>query len=434
MIPRPPQQFEAGPSRRSQNEHQSEDAQHSAYTYASSQVAIAGNAITAALANPYAQHGISPHYYQAYMQVMQPAINAQGYTLSSTYMPQHTTGGRTLQHVSHDTSNNVPAQTNDRRSDSTSGQAYASWYQPGNCRCTRQGCVFTGSKKSVETHMMDRHFIFPPGWQKKDEWDTDPSLKGKPIAIQGTSLILDSQEAIDGWIAERKNRFPTTQKVEEKKRKLEEAVARGQLTPEDMGLQARRKRRKDDSSFRGQQPRGRGRGRGVGRGSHINFTASRTQDISPMKPQAVPLLSSIPAEQQDRSDVDSSSDDGAPEVVSSKPPLTAEVVLVSAPRLKESQPPPKPIKRQPQLQPKPPPRNPFASRPTLLRSLLLPEIRITVSNLSQAIRFLVDNDFLRGVEMKPGEAQQKMIEVVGSTGPQLRTVISDSKSQMTAPE
>lgn len=38
-----------------------------------------------------------------------------------------------------------------------------------------------------------------------------------------------------------------------------------------------------------------------------------------------------------------------------------------------------------------------------------------MSNLSQAIRFLVDNDFLRGVEMKPGEAQQKMIEVVQST-------------------
>lgn len=38
-----------------------------------------------------------------------------------------------------------------------------------------------------------------------------------------------------------------------------------------------------------------------------------------------------------------------------------------------------------------------------------------MSNLSQAIRFLVDNDFLREVEMKPGEAQQKMIEVVQST-------------------
>lgn len=371
------------------------------------------------------------------MQVMQPVMNAQGYTLSSTYMPQHTTGERAPRNLSRDANNNVPVRTNERRPDSTNGQTYASWYQPGNCRCTRQGCVFTGSKKSVETHMMDRHFIFPPGWQKKDEWDTDPSLKGKPIAIQGTSLILDSQEAIDGWIAERKNRFPTTQKVEDKKRKLEEAITRGQLTPEDMGLQARRKRRKDDSSFRGQQPRGRGRGRGMGHGSHTSFTVSRTQDTSsPKKPLAAPLPPSI-AEQQDRSDLDSSSDDSAPEVVSSKPPPAAEAVLVLAPQLKQelrSQPSPKPIKRPPQLQPKPPLRNPFASRPTLLRSLLLPEIRVTVSNLSQAIRFLVDNDFLRGVEMKPGEAQQKMIEVVGSTGPQLQTALSDTKSLMTAPE
>ncbi|KAG1833896.1 hypothetical protein EV424DRAFT_1310743 [Suillus variegatus] len=381
---------------------------------------------------------MSPHYYQAYMQAMQPPINAQGYTISSTYMLQHTTGGSAPRNASREASNNVPARTNDRRPDSTSGQAYASWYQHGNCRCTRQGCVFTGSKKSVEIHMMDRHFIFPPGWQKKDEWDTDPSLKGKPIAIQGTSLILDSQEAIDGWIAERKNRFPTTQKVEDKKRKLEEAIARGQLTPEDIGLQARRKRRRDDSSFRGQQPRGRGRGRGMGRGSHTSFIVSRTPDTSsPMKPQAAPLSSSIPTEQQDRSDLDSSSDDGAPEVVSSKRPPAAEAVLVSIPQLKQelqSQAPPKPIKRPPQPQPKPPPRNPFASRPTLLRSLLLPEIRITVSNLSQAVRFLVDNDFLRGVEMKPGEAQQKMIEVLGSTGPQLQTALSDPKSQMTVLE
>lgn len=36
--------------------------------------------------------------------------------------------------------------------------------------------------------------------------------------------------------------------------------------------------------------------------------------------------------------------------------------------------------------------------------LLLPEIRMTVSNLSQAIRFIVDNDFLHDVELKPGQA------------------------------
>jgi hypothetical protein len=38
---------------------------------------------------------------------------------------------------------------------------------------------------------------------------------------------------------------------------------------------------------------------------------------------------------------------------------------------------------------------------------------MTISNLSQAIRFLVDNDFLENVELKPGEANEKRIEVVG---------------------
>ena len=49
---------------------------------------------------------------------------------------------------------------------------------------------------------------------------------------------------------------------------------------------------------------------------------------------------------------------------------------------------------------------------------------MTVSNLSQAIRFLVDNDFLRGVEMKPGEADEKLIEVIGDN-----TVLSVPKSE-----
>lgn len=44
--------------------------------------------------------------------------------------------------------------------------------------------------------------------------------------------------------------------------------------------------------------------------------------------------------------------------------------------------------------------------------LLLPEIRMTVSNLSQAIHFLVDNDFLENVELKPGQATEKLIEVI----------------------
>jgi hypothetical protein len=37
---------------------------------------------------------------------------------------------------------------------------------------------------------------------------------------------------------------------------------------------------------------------------------------------------------------------------------------------------------------------------------------MTISNLSQAVHFLVDNDFLDGVELKPGQGAEKMIEVI----------------------
>lgn len=39
---------------------------------------------------------------------------------------------------------------------------------------------------------------------------------------------------------------------------------------------------------------------------------------------------------------------------------------------------------------------------------------MTVSNLSQAIRFLVDNNFLRDVELEPGQANHNLIEVLDS--------------------
>ena len=40
---------------------------------------------------------------------------------------------------------------------------------------------------------------------------------------------------------------------------------------------------------------------------------------------------------------------------------------------------------------------------------------MTVSNLSQAIRFLVDNDFLDNVELRPGQTNEKMIEVISTS-------------------
>jgi len=47
--------------------------------------------------------------------------------------------------------------------------------------------------------------------------------------------------------------------------------------------------------------------------------------------------------------------------------------------------------------------------------LLLPEIRHTVSNLSQAIHFLVENDFLEDVELRPGDADSQGIKVLESS-------------------
>ena len=47
--------------------------------------------------------------------------------------------------------------------------------------------------------------------------------------------------------------------------------------------------------------------------------------------------------------------------------------------------------------------------------LLLPEIRMTVSNLSQAIHFLVENEFLQDVELNPGDADDKPIEVISES-------------------
>jgi len=60
------------------------------------------------------------------------------------------------------------------------------WYQPGNNHCKQQGCAFFGSHKSVEIHMMDRHLIYPPDWEKrkkKSGWDADPSLKGSVVSF-----------------------------------------------------------------------------------------------------------------------------------------------------------------------------------------------------------------------------------------------------------
>lgn len=101
------------------------------------------------------QYYVSSHYAQAYMQNAAPAATQQ----AQYYMPTPGAGP-----------SNFPRPPSSQ------------WAQPGNVRCKQPGCSFTGSHKSVEIHMMDRHLIYPPGWEnskRKNDWDADPSLKGR---------------------------------------------------------------------------------------------------------------------------------------------------------------------------------------------------------------------------------------------------------------
>ncbi|KAI6136714.1 hypothetical protein F5141DRAFT_994922 [Pisolithus sp. B1] len=364
---------------------------------------------------------MSPHYYNAYVQASynnsRPATTADGYTFSSTYTPRQ--GWRPENKpLPSPFADHAPSLPSAGKRAVTDPLKYGSWHQPGNFRCQRQGCPFMGSQKSVEVHMMDRHFIFPPGWEKnkKDEWDADPSLKGKPVLIQGTSVLLDAPEAIDAWIAERRNRFPTSERVEEKKRKLEEAIARGQLTPEDMGMGGTKRRKQGHLTDGPSTNRGRRFGRG---GGNRRGALGRRDGVSPTVNARDPTTSQsvapveLPTQIHVNANTDSDSGEEPPEEATSRAPPGRSLDSTFNRTDVSSLPPAKPLRRPPQ--PKKPPRIPFTSRPDLLRKLLLPEIRITVSNLSQAIRFLVDNDFLQGVESSPGEGGEKMIEIVASS-------------------
>lgn len=154
--------------------------------------ARAAQAVSAALSNPYGQaygaqaaYAQASHYAQAYSQYYNGAgpshVTADGYTMSSTYVPgtQYHTPQPARQPVQR-------PPTHGGGGGGGGGQGQPGWYQPGTFRCTNPGCSFMGSKKSLEVHMMDRHLIYPPGWEhrkKRQDWDADPSLKGCVCAL-----------------------------------------------------------------------------------------------------------------------------------------------------------------------------------------------------------------------------------------------------------
>lgn len=141
--------------------------------------------LRSALTNPYSQT-YSSHYAQAYMHQYNgmPFTNAQGYTMSSTYDPNAYVNNNQNQYFTQSSAGPSFSRPQNQSSGGIKiqnfNQANSAWYQAGHERCTYRGCRFTGSAKCVEIHMMDRHLIYPPGWdpRKKKDWDADPSLKG----------------------------------------------------------------------------------------------------------------------------------------------------------------------------------------------------------------------------------------------------------------
>lgn len=204
----------------------------------------------------------------------------------------------------------------------------------------------------------------------------------KAIPIQGTSVLLDTPEALDSWIAERRKRFPTAERVQEKKRKMEEAVARGQLAPEDMGLAGRKKRRHDHTTDgpivrpddRGKRSRGRGRGRGRGMGPGREAHVRRGEIgsvVNDQKPTAIGSVSLERLAQENHPGTSfESEEEGPPEEISSKTPLSSKdpssPTVAEGPVLRIKAP-----SKPPPLQPRRPQRSSFLSKPALLRNVTI---------------------------------------------------------------
>ena len=175
-------------------------------------------------------------------------------------------------------------------------------------------------------------------------------------------MTLDNPEDLKAWLKERKNRWPTTARVEDKKRKLEEAVASGQLLTRNSGLNHRKRQRLDDHR-RGSH--GKGRARATDSGWNCR---QRTRAEQPGGSESILANSHIsPSIKRSDPDLDDDDDDNVPEICSSKQTPKKLVdeknihITNYEKRVSTSQsragPQPKQL------------HNPFAARPTLLRNV-----------------------------------------------------------------
>ncbi|KAM0752992.1 hypothetical protein T439DRAFT_323604 [Meredithblackwellia eburnea MCA 4105] len=334
--------------------------------------------------------------------------------------------------------------------------------KPQRSKCGQEGCGFEGSAKMVREHEEDRHLLFQPGREPKPWTGTLKPPLG--VFIEGTSLALDSPEAIAKWIEDRKKKWPSNKVVGEKEKLRAERIAAGLEAPSWRGGRG---------GARGGRSRGKGRDREWGQPLGGERTAKRIK-LDSADNEASSSDSSSSSSDSDSSDSDSGSedidevddeDDGPPEEVSSSKPVAEESSrapgkpVIHPSRLlaedansdttatpsstqpkrfqvvckhwrkgqcnlgencpylhtlpPQSTAPPAATKRK-RPAPPAPPRNPF-SRPDVFAALAERDIQHVVSDVMQVIEFLGNNNWLKGVETRIGELEEEGgIEVLGS--------------------
>ncbi|KZO98376.1 hypothetical protein CALVIDRAFT_42185 [Calocera viscosa TUFC12733] len=288
-------------------------------------------------------------------------------------------------------------------------------------------------RRPKEQHL--RHSGHPRSFPQQHP---EPATSGKkrkredepPIPVPGTGILLNTPEAIEAWIAERKARWPSAKRIEEKSAAKKVARERGEIKPDASRLPggmrggAVRGRVSHEGrrpfNVRGQQQRGRGRGRQGERHLErevpgpqtlsaqsdptITPNAAKSKELTTECDTSVRFLAPYSDPSSGTGD-DSSDVDPVADAVSSKIEVGAASELYASPSLPDTV---CHVLLHPTriMRPKAAPSHSAPSTTgDLLRRLLSTEVRATVSRLSQAIRFLVDNEFLAGVEERVGEAE-----------------------------
>lgn len=207
--------------------------------------------------------------------------------------------------------------------------------------------------------------------------------------IEGWSIQLDSDELINKWREERKKRWPTDERV---KKRLEESWG-DEAKKEQRKIEGQQWKRQRQQQEEKQQQRGDREASGSDDSSSDSSSSSESESEEEEEEEK---KNEMEDEESSGSDMDPVKD-----AVSSKaPPSVAAAPL--QPQSQQQRPP----QQRPRKRPRDAPRNPFEPR-HLLRALLGSEIERHVDAVAQVVRFVVRNGFLRGVELREGQAAEQ---------------------------